>query len=334
MSNKSSSTAPQTDSSSSATRQQGDIDLLGNDAVWTPEIERLVAAVCLQLRLGFPGMAVFGQQRCGKTLACEYLRDAMSAAVGIPVRTFLWTIPEASKTERDFIQQRLQDSQCGAVVHRDIAVLRARWYDHIAEATTMDGTRKAAIIIDEAQNLTRQQYHYLTHCDNQLRARSIKPFFILVGQPELSNTTTSWKDANGFQVVGRFFTREHRYLGIALADVCEVIKGFDDGDSLRSIGEVLPDAVSQGWRLSEVGPLLVDGLTYLGTKHNIPSGLRVPMQYLRAMLLSILWQMVDRKVDPRAITQAMVARAIIESGFPSVMTFYVYAEPEGLPEAA
>lgn len=322
-----------TTDSASSSNTRGDLDLLGDDTVWTPEIERLVASVCVQMRMGFPGMAVFGQQRCGKSAACEYLRDTLSDAVGHPVRTFLWSIAESTKTERDFIQQRLQDSDCAAVIHRDIAMLRKRWYDHVKEATTMEGGRKAAIIIDEAQHLTRQQYHYLTHCDNQLRKGGIKPFFILVGQPELSNTTTAWKDANGYQVVGRFFTRQHRYLGIALADVCEVIKGFDEGDALRSVGEVLPGAVASGWRPSQLGTHLVDALTILGTKHNILSGLRVPMQYLRAMLLSALWQFVDNTTDPRAFDLVMAVKAITESGFPSVMNYYVYAE-QAEPAAA
>ncbi|MGY4829134.1 ATP-binding protein [Sphaerotilaceae bacterium SBD11-9] len=319
------STTPEQQTSPNTTRS--DIDLLGNEAVWTPEIARLVASVCLQMRMGFPGMAVFGQQRCGKTLACEYLEGTLAVAAGLPLHTFMWTILESTKVERDFIQQRLLDSKCKAVVHRDIAVLRTRLYDHMAETTRLDGTTKAAIILDEAQNLTRTQYHHLTDCDNALRKRGIKPFFILVGQPELSHTTTSWKDANGLQVVGRFFTAQHRYLGIALSDVCEVVKGFDEGEALRSIGEALPDAVATGWRLSQIGPVLVDALTILGTKHNILAGVRVPMQYLRAMLLSALWQLVDSKVDPRGFNQVMAAKAISESRFANVMNHYVYNSP-------
>jgi len=302
-----------------------EIDLLGNEAVWTPEIARLVASVCLQMRMGFPGMIVFGQQRCGKTLACEYLEGTLAVATGLQLHTFMWTILESTKVERDFIQQRLLDSKCKAVVHRDIAVLRTRLYDHMAESTRMEGTSKAAVILDEAQNLTRAQYHHLIDCDNALRKRGIKPFFILVGQPELSHTTSSWKDANGLQVVGRFFTAQHRYLGISLADVCEVVKGFDEGEALQSISEALPDAVASGWRLSQIGPVLVDALTILGTKHNILTGVRVPMQYLRAMLLSALWQLLDLNVDPRSFNQVMAAKAISESGFANVMNHYVYA---------
>jgi len=310
----------------------GEIDLLGETPIWTPEIQRLSSSVCAQIRMGFPGMAVDGKQRCGKSMACEYLRDTLPTLLGYPAATFVWSMPEFCKTERDFVQERLRDSNCHAVSHRDIAVLRNRLYDHMIDHAAQVGSRKVVIIVDEAHFLTRDQYHYLIHCDNSLRLRKVRPFFVLVGQPELRSATSSWIQSSGYQVVGRFFSRQHCYMGIALDDVPNVVSGFDepegDGDT-ATYAKALPDAYQAGWRLSKVAPLLVQAISSIAMKQNISNGVRVPMQSLRAMLLSILFQFIDHQRDPVTFDIRMALKSVSDAGFPSVMEYYVQvAEPE------
>jgi hypothetical protein len=310
-------------------RDQDGADLLGDDSIWTPEIERLGEAIRTHLRLGFRGMAVDGQQRCGKTSACEFLQRTLSDTIGYPIATFLWSIPEFASTERDFVQERLRDSGCHATGHRDSAVLRGRLYDHLTEAAAAKGTRKVIIIVDEAHYLTRQQYHYLHHADNNLRLRKVRPFFVLVGQPELRDMPSSWMQSNGFQVVGRFFARQHTYKGIALADLPTILEGFDEpaGDATEATyASAVPEAYAAGWRLGHVSKALVETIAAIAAKHNILSGIRVPMENLRAMLLAILYQVIEDKVDPRRLTRKMLAKAVRESGFPAVMNYYVDRE--------
>lgn len=316
---------PQNEMPSKGTAQ-GEVDLLGDTPVWTPEIQRLADAVRSTYRLGFRGMAVDGQQRCGKTQACLYLQYTLAEAIGYPLATFLWSIPEFASTERDFVQERMSDSGCHSISHRDIAVLRGRLYDHIAESAIAMGGRRAVIVVDEAQNLTRQQYHYLHHCDNNLEQRKIRPFFLLMGQPELRTMTTSWSKSNGFQVVGRFFACQHNYKGIALADLPQIVEAFDEpvGDALdATYAHAIPEAYKAGWRLSHIAQMLVEVITAIAAKHNISSGIRVPMQSLRAMLLSVLFQVIDRKVDPATLGRKAVLKAVRDSAFPTVMSYYV-----------
>ncbi len=310
---------------------QGESDLLGDDPIWTPEIQLLAEAVRGRYRLGFRGMAVDGQQRCGKTSACEFLVDTLPDTIGYPVATFLWSIPEFATTERDFVQERLRDSGCFATSNRDIAILRGRLYDHIAESAEALGSRRAIVVVDEAQNLTRQQYHYLHHCDNNLQKRKVRPFFVLVGQPELRQMTSSWTKSKGFQVVGRFFAHQHTYRGVALADVPKVVKGFDEpaGDAKETTyAHAIPDAYKAGWRLSAVSEILVETITAVAAKQNINAGVRVPMQSLRAMLFSILFQVIDDRVDPAKLGRKMMLKAVRDSAFPTVMTQYVDANQD------
>lgn len=311
---------------SSDRKAQGEVDLLGDTPVWTPEIQGLADAVRSAYRLGFRGMAADGQQRCGKTQACRYLQETLAETIGYPLATFMWSIPEFALTERDFVQERMRDSGCHSISHRDIAVLRGRLYDHMAESAIAMGGRRAVIIVDEAQNLTRQQYHYLHHCDNNLEQRKVRPFFLLMGQPELRTMTTSWSKSNGFQVVGRFFACQHTYKGIALADLPDIVEAFDEpiGDAPdATYAHAMPEFYKAGWRLSQISKMLVEVITAIAAKQNISSGVRVPMQSLRAMLLSILFQLIDRKVEPVNLGRKALLKAVRDSAFPTVMSYYV-----------
>lgn len=315
----------------------GEVDLLGDSSIWTPEIERLINAVAATFRMGFVGMAVDGLQRCGKSWACEFLQGTLADALNYPLATFMWTIPESCKTERDFIQERLRESGCFAGSHRDIAVLRGRLYDHICDSAAQRGGRKVAIIVDEAHHLTREQYYYLIHTDNSLRLRKVRPFFILVGQPELRSTSSSWMKASGYQVVGRFFSRQHRYQGIALADIQEVVSGFDEpeqGAEVATYAKALPEAYAAGWRLSHVAPLLVEAIGSIAKRQNITAGVRVPMQSLRAMLLYILFHYIETKANPASFSMAVALQAVDASGFPGVMEYYVHSAEAAQKEAA
>jgi hypothetical protein len=304
----------------------GDADLLGFTPVETPEISNLVNAVRRAIRLGFGGMAVYGKQRCGKSSAAEFLEKNMSLALGYPCATVLWSIPEFCKTERDFIQERLIDSKCPAIAHRDIAMLRNRLYDHIQDLAAKEGTRTAVIIVDEAQNLTLEQFYYLVHCDNSLRKRGLKTFIMPVGQPELESISTTWRKAAGHQVTGRFFSREHWYQGIALEDIGVVCSNFDEpeGESTEATyASALPEAYDAGWRISHAAPTLVKAIEQIAAKQNINSGVRVPMLRLRAMILAMLWSFIETGTDPKTFDINMAIAAVIESGFPSVIEFYV-----------
>ena len=89
--------------------------LLGEWPVWTPEIETLAGAVCANLRMDLPGMAVYGFQRTGKTTACNYLLQVLSDTVGVPLGMVTWRIPGSTSTEVNFLKERLLQSGCKAM---------------------------------------------------------------------------------------------------------------------------------------------------------------------------------------------------------------------------
>lgn len=303
--------------------------ILPNTVVWTPEIDRLAQQVAKWIRVDQPGATVYGAQRNGKSRACSYLAGTLSSVLGYEVAVIHWTIPdqiESKQTEREFVQEQMQQSNCPRVGGRDLAVLRRRCHSHLVELAHACGSRRLIILIDEAQNLTRKQYGYLIHTFNSLEQLGVHPFFLLVGQPELRNTPGSWAEASGMQVLGRFFSREHLYRGVDVSEITLVLQAFEvpvENDTESVFARVFPAAYAGGWSLEKLGTPFEEAVAMTMREQNISSGLRLPMQYLRSTLLGVLHQALDTGKAPELLTATDVMAALEASGFLRVLAYYV-----------
>lgn len=302
-------------------------DLLDNGAVWTPEIDRLLQAVAEQIRLDQPGMIVSGPQRSGKSRACDYLTAVLSDTLAYPVATVKWTIPqEPFTTSRPFFQERMLQSGSRAIHHRDLAVIRDRFFNHLAELTTSGGAMRLVIVVDEAQNLERAEYALLVFIFNELERRRLRPFILLVGQPELNSIADQWMAAGAQQMVGRFSTRYHEYRGIRLDDLEQVLESFDDdseGVETCASYRTSPTAFADGWRLKSLGPLMRDAIRQVAAAQNVQEEVYLPMQYLRSCLLAILYRIFQARLRPEVFTAADAIACVRSSNFAAVLQYYV-----------
>lgn len=302
-------------------------DLLGNVIVWTPEVERLCLLLKDHIALDLPGFTVYGPQRGGKTSSITAAAKLLPEFLGYPVAVFIWSIPGfCPKSERDFFQERLKQSGYGITSQRDSAVLRARLFDYMQQAASHLSTRRVVVMVDEAQNLEREHYGYLIHCYNELERRGLKPFFVLVGQPELRSAISAFCNTEDQQIIGRFFVRTYQYLGIHLDDIAAVLQAFDtpveEGDI--SVSErVLPAHHARGWRLEQLASVIREALELLLRQHNIEEELRMPMQYLRSTVLALLHHMRDHALAPESVNSALALQCLNKAGFCGVMDFYV-----------
>lgn len=318
----------------------GNIDPLENAIVWTPVIERLGKTVAGWLRMDSPGGLVSGKPRLGKSAACRYLAQTLPSIIAAPVAVVVWSIPDNRvMRERDFIQERMLQSRCVAVMHRDIAVLRSRLYDRLAHLAAAAASKRVVIIVDEAQHLSADHYGYLIHCANELQDRCVRPFFLLVGQPELEDMARRWNENMLQQVHGRFHTHEFIFTGIASSELAKVLAQLDERVSPERPSPpeaLLPVAYAEGWRLSELAPQIGQALSAIATQHNIAGEILVPMQYLRSTVLAFFSRVVVQRLEPRTASAALMLNCLRDSGFMSVIGYYAEAarpnnDAEGAP---
>lgn len=303
--------------------------ILPDSTVWTPEIERFAICLARWIQLGLPGGAVYGQQRNGKTRACWYLHSALPELLGYPIAILHWAIAgqdEKKQNEWEFTQDMAIQSDCDRVAGRDLALLRRRLHKHMFDLTSVNGSKRLLIIVDDAQNLRRLQFSYLIHWYNVLEGLGIRPFFLIIGQPELLNAHKSWNEINGMQVLGRFFSREHRYRGIDPTEIKDVLESLDvtePGEQGFALAKTFPAAYAGGWRLQNLATAFKEATQILMKEQTIESGLRLPMQYLRSSVLSMLYRAIDDNIPVHMLTTAMALTALKESGFSGVLSYYV-----------
>ena len=304
--------------------------LLPTSIVWTPEIEKLNSFLVESIRMQSRGCAIMGQQCNGKSFATRYLMELLPASLGHTAAVVRWSIgsPDGGhkRLERAFLKERMIQSGCTSIAHRDVAVLWRRLLAHLADLAIACGSRWIVIMVDEAQNLTFGEYNWLIHCFNGLEDLRVKPFFMLIGQPDLANASTTWKETNGMQVVGRFFTRTYSFRGLLPEDIGIVLECFDErasDDEPRVSARLMPQVLGTDWHMGHWDPQFREALQTLVTLHNIGPGLRVPMQMLRSALLLLLIRAISQKMDPRRVSSAMVLDALKDTGFTSSLVYYV-----------
>ncbi|MFM0196830.1 ATP-binding protein [Paraburkholderia strydomiana] len=313
------------------TNVRPDQDPLPDGIFWTPEIERLGKQVAHWVRIDVPGATAYGKMRVGKSFALAYLSETLASLIGYPVEVVVWEIPEnAGDSPREFAQSRMSDSGYLAISHRDVEVLKARFFGYLAQRCEEKGARRLVVIVDEAQHAKRHHLGYLVEYFNKLTKKGLKPFFLLMGQPELGGgPIRSEGVGRDMQIVGRFRVSQYHFRGIALGDLEEVLHEFDrpgpDG-APASLTAYLPQAYANGWCIADLAPSLREALALVAKQHNLQEDIRVPMQYLRSTVGAYLHHVADTGENPGLPSSAALIKCLKESGFLSVLSYY--AEPK------
>jgi hypothetical protein len=302
--------------------------------VWTPEIERLNEFIVKSVRMQARGCAVMGQQTNGKSRAARFLVKLLPQTLGYSVAVVLWTIPQADKRYRKpraWIQDRMIDSGCLAISHRDEVVLWHRLHAHLADMAIAAGSRWIVIIVDEAQNMLFSDYAHLITTFNKLELLNIKPFFMLIGQPELANAPAGWTEINGMQVIGRFFSRTYWFHGIAMEDIEHVLDSFDEPSRItpgaRISADLMPQVLGTEWSIGRWAAAFIEALQILAGEHRVAGDICIPMQWLRSTLLLLLVEVTEAKLHPAHVSTAMVLEALRASEFFASQLGYYAKKP-------
>ncbi|WP_109477290.1 ATP-binding protein [Paraburkholderia sp. C35] len=303
-----------------------DQDPLPDGIFWTPEIERLGRQVAHWVRIDVPGATAYGKMRVGKSSALTYLSETLPSLIGYPVEVVVWEIPQnAGESPREFLQSRMNDSGYPAISHRDIEVLKNRFFQHLEQRCQEKGARRLVVIVDEAQHAKKHHLGCLVEYFNKLTKKGIKPFFLLMGQPELGGAIKWEGVGRDMQIIGRFRVSQYHFRGIALGDLEEVLYEFDrpgpDGPP-ASLTAYLPQAYANGWRIADLAPSLREALELVMKQHNVQEDIRVPMQYLRSTVGAYLHHAADTGENPGFPSSAALIKCLKESGFLSVLSYY------------
>jgi hypothetical protein len=109
-----------------------------------------------------------------------------------------------------------------------------------------------------------------------------------------------------------------------------VLEAFDtplEGETSSVLSSQFPEAYASGRGLKDIAHCYEEALDLIMRTSNISGGLRIPMQYFRSSLLSLLHRVLEEGCAWHLISTPMVITAIEDSGFLSVLSYYVDKEP-------
>lgn len=270
---------------------------IGDYYIATNAINRLYNYVQKWIRNRLPGAIIYGYPRIGKTGAIRYLMRIIQEDLGEEFPVYHLTakarkIPNETAFFEDLLLGVKHDL---ALVGSKPNAKRNRLVNFLIEKSSMVNSNKVIIFIDEAQNLVEMEYKWLMDIYNELAHSRTHLIIFLVGQRELLNQRTVYRDVGKYQLVGRFMSQAYEFQGILdIEDLEELLLGYDEfseypeGSSCSYTRFYFPKAFAAGFRLSSLTPTIWSIIEESRRENGIKGELDIPMQYMVLFIENIL----------------------------------------------
>lgn len=261
----------------------------------TPSIDEFYDKVKRLVRLRIPGAIVHAYPRFGKTYSIRYvIRVLREDFPGIIILSF-GCHKKKTPSEDAFFANLLRAATHKSPESGTVDRKRSRLTDRIKEL--VDKTRYNLVIAfaDEAQRLDIIEYEWLRDVHDELERAGIRMITFLVGQPQLLNQKTAFREGRQTQIISRFMIDEMRFRGVlSPEDLAACLAGYDTAcfpqDSDWTYTRFFfPLAYDDGLRLVDQARALWDAFERAHADARFEDALEIPMQYLsRAVEIAFL----------------------------------------------
>lgn len=270
---------------------------IGDYFIATNAINKLYGYVNKWIRNRLPGAIIYGYPRVGKTGAVRYLIKVLKEDLGENFPIYHITCrTRKMPSEISFFEDLLIG------VNHDLALIgskanvkRSRLINFLTETAETVNSNKLIIFFDDAQNLLEMEYRWLMDLYNELSLEKIHLIIFLVGQRELLNQRTVYRDVGKYQLVGRFMSQAYEFQGILdLEDLEELLLGYDEyseypvGSNCSYTEFYFPHAFQRGFRLNSLAKSIWKIIKESRRSNGIKNDLDIPMQYMVLLIENIL----------------------------------------------
>lgn len=300
---------------------------VGDYFIATNAISRLYEYVNIWIRNRIPGAIIYGYPRIGKTDAIRYLVTTLQEDLGSEFPIYHITCksrknPNESLFFEDLLVGVKHDL---ALVGSKANVKRSRILNLLIEKAEMANSNKLIFFLDEAQNLFEMEYKWLMDLYNELSLSKIHLIVFLVGQKELLNQRTAYRDVGKYQLVGRFMSQAYEFKGIQdLDDLEEFLLGYDEfseyppNSKFSYTRYYFPIAFENGFRLKILAPMILEMIQEARRKNGINKDLDIPMQYIVLFIENIFLEYgnhLEEEYDIQHIPQNLLEKIFNNTGY-------------------
>lgn len=288
--------------------------------VATHSIDGLYQRVKRCIRLRVPGALVFARTRYGKTYATRYVATALKGDFPNIV-TFTFLCKKAKiPSEMAFFTNLLfaldhPKAESGTAPQKRIRVV-----NKLIEKLANSKQNILVVFADEAQKLELEDYVWLCEVHDELEKRGYRMITFLVGQPQLKNRKTAFKEARHTQIVGRFMIDEIEFRGVCSAEeAASCLQGYDTtcfpvGSQWTLTRYFLPQAWDRGLRLVSQAGTLWQEFEDSHLDGGFRTAVEVPMTYFTRTVEIALMDLC-KDSDTFEFTPGLWKQAVEESRF-------------------
>jgi len=192
--------------------------ILAHYELKTPDIRALIRQLRTWIFASIKGGMIIGEKRVGKSYAIRYVVDNIAGLLGHDCYAFrvLWKSTKHFN-ERRFWVRMLAATGYDTTLPGDADRLEQRFYQRIVLQCEDVGAPVCVLFLDDAQNITPDEFVFLCHAFNELESRGIRLYTWLVGQTELKHTRTLMQETGNGQIIARFMEHEFEMGGVASA---------------------------------------------------------------------------------------------------------------------
>ncbi|RRJ24979.1 MULTISPECIES: ATP-binding protein [Pandoraea] len=204
------------------------------------------------------GVCFLGESRFGKTSAIRAINAAINQNFESVPRILFNAKEHDHATERALYTDMLVDLNYREADRGTAVARRIRLFTLLLDAAQCKRSDRILMLIDEAQNLRRDDFTHLRDLSNDLARHGVKLVTVLFAHPMLNQLRNELVGEGRTDLIGRFLLKPYAFHGIrSSADLADTLNCYDDPNTFSYPPSsricissfFLPEAFAGGWRL-------------------------------------------------------------------------------------
>ena len=241
-------------------------------AIYTPPIHEMCETISRWIEQRQTGGYIYGPSRYGKSKGIRsFLAKILNEKFDTEFPLMIWSHPTNSKSEREFWNLLLMASRFefkNPIKPKGKIEAKYLFKQHLITLANRVKYNYIVILIDEAQLVLLNEWHWLLGLQNELDLEGYRLSIVSVGSHQISFQPNFFARTGDAHVVTRFLLHHARFHGIRSQNELEyILEGYDndsewpDNSNISYTKYFLSAAFNDGFRLADLSFLIWNELT-------------------------------------------------------------------------
>lgn len=231
-------------------------------AVFTPPMGSMITTIGDWIDQQVTGGYIYGPSRYGKSRTVKwFVRSELAARFGSDLPIVVWIREDTLIREAEFWNMLLQAAKfefLDPTKPKQKVVGRYLFRERLETMARAARTNCVVLLIDEAQQVTLNEWQWLLGLQNMLDDDGFRLITIAVGTHQLGYNPNYLSRTGNAHIAARFFAQDAPFRGLRSADeLAFVLRGYDvdsewpSGSGLSFLQYFAPDDFARGCRLAD-----------------------------------------------------------------------------------